>query len=286
MQHSRQRIELKTFLRSRRAALVPEAVGLPRGGRRLTPGLRREEVAALAEVGVTWYTWLEQGRTINVSATALARIARALRLGATDEAYLFSLAGLAHAEPTQGRVELAPTVQGVLDLYQAPAFVLDPVFDVLASNALAERLYRFDACRGRFGANHLWNAFMNPARRRLYEPCLESGLLNLLGIFRVNQAAHADDPRFDALIDALMEASADFDELWRRQHIAALTPCAVHFRHAEYGEMRALSNRFPLRAADGSACGATAFFFVPEDAATSASFARMARDGELAPETA
>lgn len=232
MQHSRQRIELKTFLRSRRAALAPEAVGLPRGGRRLTPGLRREEVAALAEVGVTWYTWLEQGRTINVSATALARIARALRLGATDEAYLFSLAGLAHAEPAQGRVELAPTVQGVLDLYQAPAFVLDPVFDVLASNAQAERLYRFDACRGRFGANHLWNAFMNPARRRLYEPCLESGLLNLLGIFRVNQAAHADDPRFDALIDALMEASADFPELWRRQHIAALTPCAVHFCHA------------------------------------------------------
>ena len=104
MQHSRQRTELKAFLRSRRAALAPEAVGLPRGGRRLTPGLRREEVAALAEVGLTWYTWLEQGRAINVSAAALARIARALRLDATDEAYLFSLAGLARGATWRAEV--------------------------------------------------------------------------------------------------------------------------------------------------------------------------------------
>ena len=81
-----QRIELKAFLRARRAALTPEAAGLPRGPRRLTPGLRREEVAALAQVGVTWYTWLEQGRAINVSAPALGRIARALSLSSTDEA--------------------------------------------------------------------------------------------------------------------------------------------------------------------------------------------------------
>ncbi|GAB3779042.1 helix-turn-helix domain-containing protein [Dyella agri] len=277
MQHSRQRSELKAFLRARRAALAPEAVGLPRGVRRLTPGLRREEVAALAEVGVTWYTWLEQGRAINVSAAALARIARALRLDATDEAYLFSLAGLARAEPVRNHVVLPPTVQGVLDLYQAPAFVLDPVFDVLSCNAMAERLYQFDEFHGRFATNHLWNAFMNPARRRLYEPCFEPGMLNLLGIFRVNQAAHPDDPRFDALIDALVEASPDFVALWRRHHIAALSTWIAHFRHPEFGEVRVHSNRFPLRDADGIASGATAFFFVPEDVATAASFARIAR---------
>lgn len=290
MQHSRQRTELKAFLRSRRAALAPEAVGLPRGGRRLTPGLRREEVAALAEVGLTWYTWLEQGRAINVSAAALARIARALRLDATDEAYLFSLAGLAHAEPARDQVVLPPTVQGVLDLYQAPAFVLDPVFDVLARNAIAERLYQFSEFRGRFAANHLWNAFMNPARRRLYEPCYEPGMLNLLGIFRVNQAAHPDNPRFDALIDALAAASPDFLALWQRHHIAPLSAWIAHFRHPEFGEVRVHSNRFPLRDADGTASGATAFFFVPEDEATAASFARIARrlrrSGEMEPEPA
>jgi len=290
MQHSRQRTELKAFLRTRRAALAPEAVGLPRGGRRLTPGLRREEVAALAEVGVTWYTWLEQGRAINVSAAALARIARALQLDATDEAYLFALAGLARAEPVRNHVLLPPTVQGVLDLYQAPAFVLDPAFDVLACNALAERLYRFGECRGRFAANHLWNAFMNPARRRLYEPCFEPGLLNLLGIFRVNQAAHPDDPRFETLIEALGAASPEFPALWRRHYTAPLTAWSGHFRHPEFGEVRLHSNRFPLRDADGTASGATAFFFVPEDAATATSFARIARRlqhaGEAEPELA
>ncbi|OOG40064.1 XRE family transcriptional regulator [Rhodanobacter sp. C06] len=290
MQHSRQRTELKAFLRTRRAALAPEAVGLPRGGRRLTPGLRREEVAALAEVGLTWYTWLEQGRAINVSAAALARIARALQLDATDEAYLFALAGLARAEPVRNHVLLPPTVQGVLDLYQAPAFVLDPVFDVLACNALAERLYRFGECRGRFAANHLWNAFMNPARRRLYEPCFEPGLLNLLGIFRVNQAAHPDDPRFETLIEALGAASPEFPALWRRHYTAPLTAWSGHFRHPEFGEVRLHSNRFPLRDADGTASGATAFFFVPEDAATATSFARIARRlqhaGEAEPELA
>jgi len=277
MQHSRQRTELKAFLRARRAALAPEAVGLQRGGRRLTPGLRREEVAALAEVGLTWYTWLEQGRAINVSAAALARIARALRLDATDEAYLFSLAGLARAEPVRNHVVLPPSVQGVLDLYQAPAFVLDPVFDVLACNALAERLYQFGEFHGRFAANHLWNAFMNPARRRLYEPCFEPGMLNLLGIFRMNQAAHPDDPRFDALIEALAAASPEFVSLWQRHQVTPLTAWIAHFRHPEFGEVRVHSNRFPLRDADGTASGATAFFFVPEDAATAASFACIAR---------
>ena len=98
MKASMQRTELKAFLRTRRAALTPEAAGLPRGSRRLTPGLRREEVAALAEVGVTWYTWLEQGRAINVSAAALTRIARALSLSPTDEAYLFALMGLSRTD--------------------------------------------------------------------------------------------------------------------------------------------------------------------------------------------
>ncbi|HEX8778279.1 MAG TPA: XRE family transcriptional regulator, partial [Rhodanobacter sp.] len=221
--------------------------------------------------------WLEQGRAINVSAAALARIARALQLDATDEAYLFSLAGLARAEPVRNHVSLPPTVQGVLDLYQAPAFVLDPVFDLLAWNAMAERLYQFGEFRGRFAGNHLWNAFMNPARRRLYEPCFEPGMLNLLGIFRVNHAAHPDDPRFDALIEALAAASPDFRALWQRHHIAPLAAWIAHFRHPEFGELRVHSNRFPLRDADGTASGATAFFFVPEDAATAASFARIAR---------
>src|SRR5882757_11022927 len=91
---ARHRAELKAFLRARRNALTPEDAGVPRGKRRLTPGLRREEVAALAGVGVTWYTWLEQGRDITVSTSVLDAISSALRLTEPERAHLYSLAGL------------------------------------------------------------------------------------------------------------------------------------------------------------------------------------------------
>src|SRR3954468_18882447 len=87
------RRELAGFLRSRRERIAPEQVGLPPGGRRRTPGLRREEVATLAGVGVTWYTWLEQGRDIKVSESVLEAVAATLRLDAHERAHLFNLAG-------------------------------------------------------------------------------------------------------------------------------------------------------------------------------------------------
>ncbi|KRE97638.1 XRE family transcriptional regulator [Frateuria sp. Soil773] len=273
MTNSQQRSELKAFLRARRAALSPEAAGLPRGIRRLTPGLRREEVARLADVGVTWYTWLEQGRAINVSAAALARIAGALSLTPTDEAYLFSLAGLPRPEVPVAGFELPMQTQGMLDLYQAPAFVLDPVFDVLAYNRMADRLYDFDAGTGPFARNHLWNAFLNPARQRLY-PDFEEGALNLLGIFRMNHAAHPEEPRFDRLIEALGAASPAFVELWQRRHTAPLTGVTAPIFHPEFGDLLVHSMRLPIR--QGHCEGATAFLFVPANAETAESFSRMA----------
>jgi transcriptional regulator with XRE-family HTH domain len=275
MSTSMQRTELKAFLRARRAALTPEAAGLPRGPRRLTPGLRREEVAALAEVGVTWYTWLEQGRAINVSAAALTRIAHALSLSPTDEAYLFALMGLTRTDVPEHHFNLPPVMHEVLDLYQAPAFVLDTVFNVLAWNRMAECLYDFGEFSGPFADNHLWNVFMNPARRRLY-PDFENGALNLLGMFRMNQAAHPEDPRFHRLIEALTAASAEFVELWQRCHTAPLSAITVPFFHREFGDLSIHSMRLPIRDSD-HVDRATAFFFAPANAETAASFARVAR---------
>lgn len=275
MKASMQRTELKAFLRTRRAALTPEAAGLPRGSRRLTPGLRREEVAALAEVGVTWYTWLEQGRAINVSAAALTRIARALSLSPTDEAYLFALMGLSRTDVPEHHFSLPPVMHEVLRMYQAPAFVLDTVFNVLAWNRMAECLYDFGEFDGPFADNHLWNAFMNPARRRLY-PDFENGALNLLGMFRMNQAAHPEDPRFARLTEALAEASTEFVELWQRCHTAPLSAIVVPFFHREFGDLSIHSMRLPIRDSD-HVDRATAFFFAPANAETAASFARVAR---------
>lgn len=275
MNTSTQRTELKAFLRARRAVVTPESAGLPRGSRRLTPGLRREEVAALADVGVTWYTWLEQGREINVSAAALTRIARALSLSPTDETYLFSLMGLSRTDVPEHHFTLPAVTQGVLDLYEGPAFVLDAVFNVLAWNRMAGCLYDFGDFDGPFADNHLWNAFMNPARRQLY-PDFEDGALNLLGMFRMNQAAHPEDGRFEQLIGVLGEASEEFVALWKRCHTAPLSAITVPFFHRDFGDLSIHSMRMPIRDSD-HVDRATAFFFVPADAATAASFARVAR---------
>lgn len=139
---SEARRELGSFLRTRRERLTPDQVGLPDTRRRRTPGLRREEVAVLAGVGVTWYTWLEQGRPINVSQQVLTAVSRALRLDDTERRHLERLAGARPqpAEPIALDASLAHTYQPVLDkLDPYPACLQTSTFDLVAYN----RTYRF-----------------------------------------------------------------------------------------------------------------------------------------------
>jgi transcriptional regulator with XRE-family HTH domain len=135
--HSR-RAELAAFLRSRRERISPEQAGLPPGPRRRTPGLRREEVAQLAGVGVTWYTWLEQGRPINASIQVLSALSRTLMLDSAEREHLYRLAGLPGAAeqppgPDSGCEQVSAEVQGILDsLVPLPAGILNERFDLLA----------------------------------------------------------------------------------------------------------------------------------------------------------
>ena len=129
------RRELAAFLRNRRERIQPEQVGIRGGRRRRTPGLRREEVAHLAGVGVTWYTWLEQGRDINASAEVLDAIARTLRFDAHEQAHLFTLAGIATTTIANECLALCPTVQPLIDqLEPYPAMVVNSRLDLLAYN--------------------------------------------------------------------------------------------------------------------------------------------------------
>lgn len=131
------RRDLGAFLRTRRERLTPDQVGLPTTGRRRTPGLRREEVAVLAGVGVTWYTWLEQGRPINVSAQVLTAVGRALRLDDTEKRHLERLAGARtqSTAPLALDASLSAAYQPVLDkLDPYPACLQTSVFDVVAYN--------------------------------------------------------------------------------------------------------------------------------------------------------
>src|SRR5439155_26625027 len=126
---SRRRPELAAFLRTRGGRITPAAAGLVPGPNRRTPGLRREEVAILSGVGTTWYTWLEQGRPINVSAEVLDAVARTLRLDATEQAYLHRVAGLQGAPAPAPAVRITQELQQVLDaLAPLPACVLDARF--------------------------------------------------------------------------------------------------------------------------------------------------------------
>src|SRR5271166_4946470 len=157
------RDELAKFLRARRAALQPEMFGFSSGKRRRTPGLRREEVASLALVGVTWYTWLEQGRDIRVSAGVLDRTAKALRLSPSDTTYLFVLAGYVRPETDASTSQVDARLQQIIDGFTAgPAMISNGRFDCVAFNHLADIIYQWDAYKGPFARNFLWRSFMDP----------------------------------------------------------------------------------------------------------------------------
>lgn len=215
----RTRMELADFLRHRRERLSPLDVGLPLGKRRRTPGLRREEVAALAGVGLTWYTWLEQGRDIKVSAAFLDNIARVFKFDETERRHLFQLAH--HRPPAmQGRswCELPAMVRGVIDdLLDKPAYVMNLRWDVIAWNAAAERLFGFSRYEPS-ERNMLWMLF---ADDRLSSRIVDwSGEASqILASFRRDFAKAPYDEDMIGLVDALERSSQGFQQLWRRHAI-------------------------------------------------------------------
>src|SRR5262249_46621965 len=142
VERDERRRELGDFVRSLREKLTPAALGLPPGARRRTPGLRREEVAQLSGLSVTWYTWLEQGRDMSLSTVALARLANALRLGRAERAYLFELAGRRDPDHGAGETdELPAAVLGCVESIASPAYVLDQGWTARVWNSAAERLF-------------------------------------------------------------------------------------------------------------------------------------------------
>ncbi|TWT13080.1 helix-turn-helix transcriptional regulator [Reyranella sp. CPCC 100927] len=212
----RSRRALSEFLRFRREQLAPEEVGLPAVGRRRTKGLRREEVAALAGVGITWYTWLEQGREIGVSAAVLDNIARVLKLDSIDRCHLFLLA---HQRPPPtddlrpwGTV--SPLVRQVMDdLVLRPAYAINLVWDVVAWNRAADRLFDFSA---RDKPNLLRMLFADPAFRRR-APQWQTDAPRLLADFRRDFASAPNDATLGSLIGDLESVSPDFRTWWHGQ---------------------------------------------------------------------
>ncbi|NUU20519.1 MAG: helix-turn-helix domain-containing protein, partial [Streptomycetaceae bacterium] len=160
--HTVRRGELSAFLRSRRERITPEDVGLPTGSRRRTPGLRREEVAQLAGVGVTWYTWLEQGRPIRASAQVLDAVARTLRLDVAEREHLYRLAGIPSVTHPEGD-HVSPQVQVILDhLDPLPAAVYNARWDVLAWNRTYSMIFPGVSTDRFTERNVMWSVFTKP----------------------------------------------------------------------------------------------------------------------------
>ena len=218
---TRRREELADFLRRRRASIQPEDVGLPSGGRRRTPGLRREEVAQLAGVGTTWYTWLEQGRDVRASMDVFEAIARALRLTPAERAHLILLGRGEEAPACKPPAEhVSPTLRRLIEnLGPNPAMVLGRRWDYLAWNRAACALFGdFDKLPPE-ARNHLWQLFMNPIRREMLPDWKETARL-AAAKFRADSARHLGDPSFEELIQALRQSSQEFCKAWRRHEVA------------------------------------------------------------------
>lgn len=238
----RRRPELAAFLRSRRARVTPADVGMPPGLRRRTPGLRREEVAQLSGVGVTWYTWLEQGRPINASAQVLDAVARTLRLDRAEREHLFQLAEVPFLpEQREAADALGPEVQGILDaLAPRPAVVYNARYDVLATNSGYRSLFPMVALLPPSERNSLYQLFT--------VPCCCCPVLNLdeelpimVGQLRAAYGRHVGDPVWEGFIARLSAASEDFATMWARGDVIPPGRRVKVFQHFDTGTIRMTS---------------------------------------------
>ncbi|MEV0090710.1 helix-turn-helix transcriptional regulator [Streptomyces sp. NPDC050738] len=233
------RAELGEFLRSRRARLRPEELGLPAyGGQRRVPGLRREELALLAGVSVDHYVRLEQGRTLHFSEAVLDAVARALRLDPVERDHLYRLArpwpGTDGPEDAQ---QVRPGLRRLLDsAADVPAYVVGRNTDVLAWNQLAAALITDFGALAPRQRNLARLVFLDEGMRSLYAdwPAKASDVAAYL---RLDAGRHPDDPRTAELIGELTASSPEFKALWDEHRIKDKTHGRYVYRHPVVGEL-------------------------------------------------
>ena len=231
------RHELAAFLRSRRERITPEQVGLPRGTRRRTPGLRREEVAQLSAVGVTWYTWLEQARNIQVSVSVLDALARALRLDPTERAHLFQLAGASDPTPATSCPSITPALRAMLEQVEPfPACVQNSKYDILAYN----RTYGLLLCDldqvPPEDRNCMILSYTHDDWRSSIVHLEEAHRL-MAARFRASMAGHLAEPGWKMLLKRLRAESPEFRGVWDRHEVVGARTRRKEFRNRYVGRV-------------------------------------------------
>ncbi len=228
--------ELGDFLRSRRVRLTPKAVGLPVGRRRRTPGLRREEVAELAGIGVDWYVRLEQGRSVTPSVTTVDALARALRLSKIEHAHLRALTR--QGERHMFAREIVPdSLRRMVERLTQPAYITGRRWDVLAWNKPAEEIFAF----GRLPEaerNVLISVLTNPATRRLFGANWADEARRIVAMFRATHDLWADDPAFQDLLQCLRQGCPEFAGWWKAHDIKGAAAGIKTVKHPKKGMLR------------------------------------------------
>ena len=241
MTSSDRREELADFLRSRRAALQPQDVNILTTGRRRTPGLRREEVAHLSGVSLTWYTWLEQARDINVSQQVLSALARTLQLSGAETTHLFTLAGHGGPtpDPTADPTDAPPaSLAKLLDaLAPCPAYALSERWDIVAWNHAYARLFVDISELPPHQRNLLWLVFTSQRVAELLGDDWPSEARRLLAQFRAEVGHRLNEPRYAELVDQIRAASTQFDDWWPRHDVAYFESRQRHFDHPTEGRL-------------------------------------------------
>jgi hypothetical protein len=237
-QKSQRLQELGDFLRTRRARLTPEDLGLPHGSRRRAPGLRRAEVALLAGVSVDWYTWLEQGRPITVSTQVLEGLVQALHLNGNEREHLFFLAlqqpPLARATEME---TVSPTLQHFLDHQGlSPAFVNGRRWDVIAWNETARVVFGDFEQMTTFERNTVWRLFTSQAHRQMLVDW-EGHARRVLAQFRSTYGRYPGDPRLTELIQDLMLRSPEFRAWWPDHEVLGTPEGKKTFNHPQLGTL-------------------------------------------------
>ncbi|MGG3837342.1 helix-turn-helix transcriptional regulator [Paenibacillus thiaminolyticus] len=231
---------LSEFLRSKRAQILPQSVGLPAGTRRRTPGLRREEVAQLAGVSTTWYTWLEQGRDIQVSASVLDSVAEALKLTVDERKYLYALAlegGAGPAVREEEEPQISPALQRILqELRHCPTIVSDRRCHIVGWNEAASHVFLDFTAIPPEERNMIRLLF----RRKEFQSLAvnwEHFVKGFLSIFRAYYGQYVEDEWYDRFLEEMKEVHPDFQRLWNQSQVSTAPEVVIEFRHARAGKM-------------------------------------------------
>nr|WP_193580920.1 helix-turn-helix transcriptional regulator [Paenibacillus aceris] len=230
---------LSEFLTAHRARLKPGDAGLLGGSRRRTPGLRREEVAAIAGVSTTWYTWLEQGREIKMSVQVLESIASALQLNEDERQYLFMLA-LEQPAPTT-IVDQAPTVSPALlrildELHDCPTIISDRRCNIVGWNQAAAAIFLDFAMIPLEERNLIWLLFTRKELKALAVNWRDF-VMGFLAIFRSYYGQYVGDNWYSEFIERISAENPDFRTFWNQSDVSSAPEVFIEFRHAKVGKL-------------------------------------------------